>query len=1490
MRIRPRTLRRLTLLAGVAVLLIAIGVSAVFVRRWQKTRALDRLRADAIARYVEGEHAEALPMLAQYERNRPGDAEILLALARVRREVEMGDQSHIAKAARLYQSYRAIVPGDTEASIELLELYALLGQHSDAISLAQRILSDESVTGARRAEVLLINARALRAGDPESAAAEARVREAVEQDPSSFEAQLELAKLLRDDDITLACEHARDLTENSDDVRFRLIELISCDERWVNHKEVKRETLDGILALATEAPGDAFTDDAFVNELLSLAEEIKRDDITIKALRRAAETGDKGWATRYIRRLYQMDLFEDVAGEAPRIAELVEGATEDFNAYALIARLEIDDAIPADLISAAEELEAASGRGRFREKAWASAFRGMYAQMSGDINGADTFLADATENYPAEPLLHMLHGEVLAELQRFEPARSSWKTAQDLAGVPWRSLERRVVQSFIGEGRYREAFDGASAAIQGGGAGWKQYYAWYEAFVELLIRGRATVGEIDYAASSLPWLASSFEGDNVPPEAALDFEKNMLSARVALAAVRGEPIEPVLERPIAVAAMEDDDVFLHLINVIDRLGLEFPPMVSDLIAERAMVHPQLSLAMALRAFQNKDPSAAGMLATPDGADDIPWAIARAGFTDRTASTPEEQRAAAEGWRALFDAHPENLDVLAAIFESENAPLDAELITLAADNRARITGSQGESAAASVVLSRAMAVRRGNPTPNEHAAALAALQQVVTRSPSNTRARIYLAELFIMDRPDLGIKPDRARAARELLAASELIGGSGADVLRSQGARILHSINDFQASREALFRIVDSESNPSPELLHQAGQILLAQGDPDAALGFLTRAEPLADPDDRASVLVQIGRAREARLEDAEATAAYIAAAEAGLNGADDVLQAATHFDRIGDEPRRAAAMARLDVIELEPGRADLIRARHAWRRGETEEADRLYESVVARQPGWSTVWAELGNVRITQGDLEGAADAVSRGLEHDPDSDDLHYLREQIELAGNIGADGEVDYGALADIYEQQAGGGRIAEGARALDEASKKGLLDSRDALLELAAQFADVQNVQNMIGTRLIDRLGAYDDAGDLLMRAAERFPADAELARLATIAFENAGDWESMRAAAMLWRSRDPLDAASSDLAIAESTYRLGRSARADELVAPYLDGALADPDDMHSLRVLWLWTRLRIDAGDEAVARDRLEPLIGQATDLRRLVWLRAAAELIPDWDTAQRWLDIAETHEPGEFGTAYIMDTCRRRADLGLPDTAAAVDRAGRLAASISETEDSVILKALADLARLRAERAAAAGRQADADAGYREAVERFLAASEKEPTGSQAWIGYRRRAAVINENTGRLDDAIELYRSTLASVSDMPALAAEMRNDLAFALTRRAAPDDLEAAESEITLALAAMNNPSLHHTRGKILEARGEAGQAAAAYRAALALDPDHPASLASLALLLAQGSPVDQAEARQYIERSVEIDLSGVAEGIRNEFATAASLLDDG
>src|SRR5690606_33403657 len=67
---RPKTARRLTLLAVVAIVGIGGGIGVVVVRKWRTEQRYDQYRADGLAAHERGDHADALEPLNRYIRGR----------------------------------------------------------------------------------------------------------------------------------------------------------------------------------------------------------------------------------------------------------------------------------------------------------------------------------------------------------------------------------------------------------------------------------------------------------------------------------------------------------------------------------------------------------------------------------------------------------------------------------------------------------------------------------------------------------------------------------------------------------------------------------------------------------------------------------------------------------------------------------------------------------------------------------------------------------------------------------------------------------------------------------------------------------------------------------------------------------------------------------------------------------------------------------------------------------------------------------------------------------------------------------------------------------------------------------------------------------------------------------------------------------------------------------------------------------------------------
>ena len=220
------------------------------------------------------------------------------------------------------------------------------------------------------------------------------------------------------------------------------------------------------------------------------------------------------------------------------------------------------------------------------------------------------------------------------------------------------------------------------------------------------------------------------------------------------------------------------------------------------------------------------------------------------------------------------------------------------------------------------------------------------------------------------------------------------------------------------------------------------------------------------------------------------------AAEDGLRpdcAEPDLLQFLGHVCcRLGDFPSGAAHLRR--ALDLEPGnaavRVELCRALLAagnleateaiagaaeeippaaatelarmrayifQTRGETAEAARCYEHIVAAEPGDFESWNNLGNARRSAGDAEGAVEA----------------LRRSVSIRGDI-----------APIRMNLAG---------ALGEA---GRLEEGHAQVEQAVQLAPRESAPRIELGRVLARLGRPKQAADALEIAARDIPEDSEI----------------------------------------------------------------------------------------------------------------------------------------------------------------------------------------------------------------------------------------------------------------------------------------------------------------------------------------------------------------------------------------------------------
>src|SRR5579864_2230151 len=144
MNVRPKTVRRLSILFG--ALAIGVAVIAIFLvvshRRIQ--RQVAALRHQAIIAYNNGDYSSAVKLFNEYlarSHNQNSDAEAVFDYAKSRANTPMEGSRQYYEAIGLLENYLTLEPSDPrDASHLLLKLYTQVHYSKEARSRAQKLL------------------------------------------------------------------------------------------------------------------------------------------------------------------------------------------------------------------------------------------------------------------------------------------------------------------------------------------------------------------------------------------------------------------------------------------------------------------------------------------------------------------------------------------------------------------------------------------------------------------------------------------------------------------------------------------------------------------------------------------------------------------------------------------------------------------------------------------------------------------------------------------------------------------------------------------------------------------------------------------------------------------------------------------------------------------------------------------------------------------------------------------------------------------------------------------------------------------------------------------------------------------------------------------------------------------------------------------------------------------------------------------------------
>ena len=141
MSFRPKTKRRLTLLAGGGLAVTALAAAGVAVQLHRHEAARQHLRADGMAAFDHGDYRTTLVDLQKYLSDNRTDPDAIYTLAVARTRVPLPEQAHLVAARGLLVRYLELRPNDLAAQHLLLDAYQRLGFRYETRALAEGLLA-----------------------------------------------------------------------------------------------------------------------------------------------------------------------------------------------------------------------------------------------------------------------------------------------------------------------------------------------------------------------------------------------------------------------------------------------------------------------------------------------------------------------------------------------------------------------------------------------------------------------------------------------------------------------------------------------------------------------------------------------------------------------------------------------------------------------------------------------------------------------------------------------------------------------------------------------------------------------------------------------------------------------------------------------------------------------------------------------------------------------------------------------------------------------------------------------------------------------------------------------------------------------------------------------------------------------------------------------------------------------------------------------------
>ncbi len=861
MKLKPKTARRLLLVAVTLVLLAASALALVVGRSWQNERRTAKLRADGLAAAKNADYLGALEPLSNYLRRRPADREAWLAIAEAREKVEEPNGRHLVQAADFYSRANILGEDDTTTALKLARLWNTIGKFPEAQSICERARPADIASAQSKHIDFLIEESSARIAtkDPkQSKLIDALTERIFILDPDNFRGLVLRTSVLLDtdrkDDAVRLAEAA--VARKADDGRFvfwQQIVLARAGRIPADQFEARfYPILARIAGLSTERDtaerlqAPSYSDPQFIGQLVTAFDTLGKYRHSLMVLKDAADRLLDTDADRVLaRRLWQagrsselIARFVDPSTAAPAVTATTSGtapvpsaADKQPSEVLAFTALALRDAGKPDDAKAILKTLIARERD-FNARAWAKL-------LTAELETPDPKLAlaaidGALKENPLEPVFIFFRGEALHRLRRVDEARVAWRTAEKSSlSTGWPSPSVRIAETLLDEiGPAQDAvaigqLDEVARITGNAIARWP-----YNPTVQLLTL-RAAVASIEVGRPvSLPdqsgnmvskpgqllpviqQLATRLSETINKPAEQLQLKRLLMPPQVALlVADNRKPEAAALARQIlAEPGLVDAPLARRLAAISARTGLGIE---SQLIAAISKAGPSDAASIFEQA-----------LALDDGGKNRDAALRL--LDENLAKMPPDRKAEAAAVRAQFHdtvRHPDALAVwkaaskefpdslglhLAAIKAS--APLaDPAFIDAIAARLTALGGSDSDRPSAEVRLAKARALlfvsSTRSPTQRDKADAVASLRTLVAEAPNRLELRTALIEALLLESP----------AAQSKSAAA----GAPADAASRLTA-------DYAGAIEQLTAAAPLSGNPGPLLLTLA-DLLRRQG-------------------------------------------------------------------------------------------------------------------------------------------------------------------------------------------------------------------------------------------------------------------------------------------------------------------------------------------------------------------------------------------------------------------------------------------------------------------------------------------------------------------------------------------------------------------------------------------------------------------------------------------------------------------------------------